>query len=664
MEFSERTEKILFFTILFIGAFLRIYQLDLRPAHFDEGGGYAHGILNILRGGIYDYNPDFHGPFLFHITALIFFLFGINDITLRITEAIFGVFSIFLMYPIRKEFSRVSFLAVSAFLAISPSLVYFSRFALHDSYFIFFTFATIVSFLLFIRKKKKIYAYSTAASLSFLFTVKESAYITFAIFFSYLLLEFLYLLIKNKRKANNKILEISKKKNLETIFSCIIIFIFIFTLLFTSFFRNFNNLEVAIKKPITNWIHRIETGQGYYKPLTFYFEILMQFELPILIFGVLGIFLTIFTRKPVHRFFAYFALTSIAIYHYIPYKMSNMVVNISFPLILTSGIFFDFLSEKIDKFRKKAKIYFFIITYLVLLLSSIYILQNSIITNFVNYNNEPENKMVFVQTVDDIKQLLKEIERISERAPQGKMIEIDISIPQTEYPLSWYLRDYKNVRFYNEKVNVPENWLGFNWEGDAVISWTSSEKKSGSKSMKISSLTGANANFWQRVPVDGGKYYEFSGWIKTNNISKVGEVEKVAQIHIRSDKGEAPPGFIIKENYPLLGTNNWTEVKFEFFLPEDENAVWISCVLANWGKAKGEIFFDDLVLREKGKTENLIPNGDFEIGNKIERFNAPIIILSENDGQVLESREGYVMKKYLLRPTVNLAVYFRNDIYY
>jgi len=344
-----------------------------------------------------------------------------------------------------------------------------------------------------------------------------------------------------------------------------------------------------------------------------------------------------------------------------------MVVNLVFPLTLTSGIFIDVVvKRKIRKLRRrKNKFYYSILLYLLLISSIFLLIYNSVVANFVNYNNEEKNKLVFVQTVDDIKSLLKEIERVSYKATGGKLIDIAISIPQTEYPLSWYLRDYPNVRFYNKKINVPDNWKGFNWEGDGVITWTSSEKRNGKRSMKISSLTGANANFWQNISLDGGKWYEFHGWIKTKNIEKVGIVEKVAQIHIRKDKDNAPAE-IIAESKPLLGTNNWTEVKLEFFLPENENTIWISCVLGNWGKAKGEIFFDDLILKEKGKKtkRNLIPNGDFESGNKLEEeFNTSIIIISENDGQVLEGRKGYVMKKYLLRPTVNLAVYFKENLF-
>jgi hypothetical protein len=105
----------------------------------------------------------------------------------------------------------------------------------------------------------------------------------------------------------------------------------------------------------------------------------------------------------------------------------------------------------------------------------------------VNYNNEPKNKLVFVQTVDDIRNLLRDVERISYATTGGKYIDIDVSIPQTEYPLSWYWHDYPNVRYYSKKVNVPVLWKGFNWEGDAIVSWTSTDKVDGFKTISVTS---------------------------------------------------------------------------------------------------------------------------------------------------------------------------------
>jgi hypothetical protein len=401
--------------------------------------------------------------------------------------------------------------------------------------------------------------------------------------------------------------------------------------------------------------------------MSFYLDILTKLELPIFIFGILGIFSSIIERKPLKRFLSYYCILTIAIYFYMPYKMPNMIPNIVLPLALTSGIGVDVIVKRIKRLKKrqykKYRKYCSIFFSSILIISISFLLYTSILANFVNYANEEKNKLVFVQTTDDIKRLLKDVEQYSLEKTGGKLIDIDISIPQTEYPLSWYWHDYPNIRFYNKKVNVPENWKGFNWEGDAIITWTSFEKKSGEKSMKISAINGSNANFWQKISLKGGKWYEFEGWIKTENIEKVGIVEKVAQIHIRKDKNDAPAE-IISESKPLLGTtDDWRKVNLEFFLPKNENFIWISCVLANWGKARGTIWFDDLVLKEKDNpfARNLIPNGNFELGNKLEDFNARIIVVSENDGQVLEGRKDYKMKRYILRPTVNLAVYFKED---
>jgi hypothetical protein len=54
--------------VLVVAAFVRIYQLELRPMHHDEGvNGFF--LMNLIRTGIFRYDPsNYHGPTLFYFT--------------------------------------------------------------------------------------------------------------------------------------------------------------------------------------------------------------------------------------------------------------------------------------------------------------------------------------------------------------------------------------------------------------------------------------------------------------------------------------------------------------------------------------------------------------------------------------------------------------------
>ena len=75
-----------------------------------------------------------HGPFLFHINALFYFLFGTSDFTARISAALFGVILVLLPALLRKELGRAGALIVSALTLISPSTLYYARYLRNDIY--------------------------------------------------------------------------------------------------------------------------------------------------------------------------------------------------------------------------------------------------------------------------------------------------------------------------------------------------------------------------------------------------------------------------------------------------------------------------------------------------------------------------------------------------
>jgi len=82
--------------------------------------------------------------------------------------------------------------------------------------------------------------------------------------------------------------------------------------------------------------------------------------------------------------------------------------------------------------------------------------------------------------------------------------------------------------------------------------------------------------------------------------------------------------------------------------------------IGNWGKTKGEIWFDDVSLVKEGENVNLIKNPSFEEGSSIEQYSyADIIIVSESTGLAYDELDGYIVNRYTLRPGVNLAVFFK-----
>ena len=634
-----------FLTIFLLTSFLRLYKLDNRPAHFDEGGGHSIGARALLERGEYIYNPDFHGPFLYHITALFFFLFGMSDITLRITQALFGIATVAIVWLLKDYVKKETLLAFSLLLALSPSLVYYSRFAVHDSYFVFFTTACIVFLYLYSKTEKKRYLYLFSASLAFLFTVKENAYITLAVLAAYFGLEFLIELFSTKGSISKRLKKNSYlswlKNNKKAIAISLVIFLSIFSTLYTSFFRYPQNFVTAVKEPFIHWFTKTRTQKGFFQPYSFYLRILEEYDTAIFLFGLAGIALPMFVNNKYTRFASIFAALNLIIYLSIPYKEPNNVVHIVLPLAISAAALIEHLNGNTKRY-----------VFIALLLISIYSLYITWQTSFIRYADE-ENYLVYVQTVDDIKPMLKMVERITKE--KGKGIRIVVNIPETEYPLSWYFRDYKNVNYFSERIG-PREWKNIRWSGDGKAIWDR-EAKTGKRSGMIDGGSGTDGEWRQKIYIPGPGSYTLSGWIKTKGLKPI-DAWKYGQLYIRTDKNDEPDQ-IIAETEKLVGDNDWTFVSTKFYVGSG-NVLWLTMPIGNWGKTKGQIWFDDISLVKDGENVNLIRNPSFEEGVSIEEYSyADIIIVSESTGLAYNELEGYNVSRYTLRPGVNLAVFVK-----
>ena len=136
-----------------VASFLRFFQLGLKPFHHDEGvNGFF--LTSLFREGTYKYDPaNYHGPTLYYIPLFFSKLFGLNTISVRASVAIFGVLMVVLAFFLRPWIGKIGALAAALFLALSPGMVFISRYFIHEIFFIFLALALVVSVLYFIRNE-------------------------------------------------------------------------------------------------------------------------------------------------------------------------------------------------------------------------------------------------------------------------------------------------------------------------------------------------------------------------------------------------------------------------------------------------------------------------------------------------------------------------------
>ncbi len=172
---------------------MRLWELGGRAFHYDEAihVHYSWRLLNSdgLAGGFpwlfgadFIHSPWMHGPFQIELTAFIFRLFGDSDFTARLAYVLFGAALVGLPYFLRDHLGRSGALAAGVMLALSPAMLYFSRFGRNDILMAFWATALLVLMWRYFHEGKNRYLYLAAVVLAFMFGTKETAYIVTLIF--------------------------------------------------------------------------------------------------------------------------------------------------------------------------------------------------------------------------------------------------------------------------------------------------------------------------------------------------------------------------------------------------------------------------------------------------------------------------------------------------
>ncbi|MFZ1699741.1 MAG: phospholipid carrier-dependent glycosyltransferase [Pyrinomonadaceae bacterium] len=140
--------------VTLLATFLRFYDLALKPLHHDEGvNGFF--LKNLIHDGLYKYDPaNYHGPTLYYISLAFSKAFGMDTIPVRASVAIFGVLMVVLVLYLKRYIGRTGSLLAALFVALSPGMVFISRYFIHEISFVFLSIAIVVSVVFFIEKKE------------------------------------------------------------------------------------------------------------------------------------------------------------------------------------------------------------------------------------------------------------------------------------------------------------------------------------------------------------------------------------------------------------------------------------------------------------------------------------------------------------------------------
>ena len=160
--------------IVVLALVLRVAWLDLKPAHFDEGvnGWFVDAMT---RQGYYHYDPtNFHGPLHFYVLFLAQTLLGREIWVLRLPLVLVSTACVALVLAYRCYLQeRVCQVAALA-MALSPAMVFYGRYAIHESWLLFFLLLTAWGFAGLWRFGKSRHLWAAALGLTGMILTKET----------------------------------------------------------------------------------------------------------------------------------------------------------------------------------------------------------------------------------------------------------------------------------------------------------------------------------------------------------------------------------------------------------------------------------------------------------------------------------------------------------
>ncbi|TAK24715.1 MAG: TIGR03663 family protein [Chloroflexota bacterium] len=400
-------EQALYVIIVAVAAALRLWDLGPRMLHHDES---LHALYSwyLYNGRGYVHDPMMHGPFLFEVGALLYFLFGATDAVARLGTSLFGIALVGLVYMTREFIGRSAALIAAVLMAFAPTVVYYSRFQRHDIYLAVFQFLFVLAIFRYARRHQDRDLWLMVAALSLAFATKEDTYLQIAYLTPFLVFlcrfelgaigrlvlsafrlrarpeqplspiasasvligtivlpmvaggfEYLFLRMRVDVEQANTLLVaifavlaivgaiIGMQWNARVWVTAAVIFWAIFVALYTTFFSNPGGLFSGSIGGLKYWIDQQGVARGN-QPWFYYLILLPLYEFVPVLFGIGGAIYLAMRRTLFGVFLVYWTVGALALYGWASEKMPWMVIHMAVPFVLLAGIAIARLIEQVS----------------------------------------------------------------------------------------------------------------------------------------------------------------------------------------------------------------------------------------------------------------------------------------------------------------------------
>ena len=438
--------------IFCIAIFLRLWLIEIKPPHFDEGvnGWFAD---QMTANGYYHYDPtNYHGPLHFYAVFLSQTLFGRHLWALRLPAIIASVLCIWAILRFGEFFGGRTARFAALAMAVSPAYVFYGRYSIHESWQALFSILLLWGILGLWKSGGRRYIFTAVFSVAGLVLTKETYLIHAGSFFLAGLVLWGWQRLLPSRPAQPVATQLWTRDDAILAFGLSALLIVFF---YSGNFLDFPSLK-GLYQTFAAWFQTGVQASGHEKttyqigpakfPLNYYWVFLMaHYEWPALA-GLAACVRYIAPSDARLRYTAIMAGGVLLAYSIIPYKTPWCITSIIWPFYLVLG---GLLGELADHWKKN---------YLSWLLAAPLLTGSLVFCWRLNFEKFADDKepYVYVQTYQEIFQLTDPLLSLAAKDP-GNYHMGGLILLESYYPLPWMLGDFTRVGYYG-KNQSPSDW--------------------------------------------------------------------------------------------------------------------------------------------------------------------------------------------------------------
>ena len=432
--------------IVLLAALLRLPLLGIKPPHFDEGvNGFF--VDQITRTGFYHYDPaNFHGPMHMYVLFLFQTLFGRHIWALRLPEVIVSLATVWLVTRFDRFLDRRACWFAALAMAVSPAMVFYSRYAIHESWLVFFLVLLVWGAAgLWVSGERK-YLWAVGLSLAGMLLTKETYCIHVACFL--LAAGCVWLLEKVSPPTFSPLAK--QRWTGADMGAVLAVSTFAVVFFYSGGFLDRSSLK-GIWQTYAIWGQRGSQGAGQEKDWWYWLWLMKRYEQPALLGMVCCPVALLPKQNRLLRFLSIYGVGTWLAYSLVPYKTPWCIVSLLWPFYFALGAV---LADLTTRYGKAVSIVAAVACVLVSGALSVRLNFLSKPGSMELHATDEKEPYVYVQTYREIEKLTGPVFQLTGLDPRNHQMS-GLFILSSYHPLAWVFGDFPHVAFYDED-KMPE----------------------------------------------------------------------------------------------------------------------------------------------------------------------------------------------------------------